>query len=281
MGWFPWRLRLERAQVEPVIDVREKMDALRQSFEAQGFQIMDSEPTVAGMGGMTLRAPFGFNPQDMHGILGAVIEQARQQASSEDNRQDNRQGIGPPTNLTDRQADSLGWTKWLEIMHQCPVPGWAPCRFVNRLGPSERIGWVFGVVRDNFGVWSQPYPVCHHPLNESDEEFKPSAILAAMTHLPTGMGMGIFNDRATACTAAELLDGMEDWRGMPQTDGSEASKTRWRDSQQKVFRTWEFNGIDYSADWHAHNGPGGEELGIWTKQPALVEDGKPKAKGLS
>lgn len=287
MKWFPWRLRLERAKVEPVIEPRRAMDALRQNFEAHGFQIVDSDPATAGMGGMTMRAPHGFNPQDLGGLLGSIVEHARrgyeanQQADQEGNRQDNRQGIQPPTDARDRQADSLGWVKWLEIMNEHPVPGWAPCRFVNRLGPTDRIGWVFGVVRDSFGVWSQPYPVCHHPMDEADHDFKPSAILATITHLPTGMGMGVFNDRATACAAAELLDGLEDWRNMPQTDGSEPSKERWGSLVQKVYRTWEFNGIDYSADWHAHNGVGGEHIGIWTKQPALVEDGKPKAKGLS
>lgn len=283
MQWFPWRFRLERVKAEPIERKPDAfgravgMDALRQGFASKGFEIVESDPSVAGMGGMTLRAPHGFDPSNMGSVLGAIIEQAHQQVHQEDNRQ----GIQPPTDARDHQADSLGWAKWLAIMHEHPVPGWAPCRFVNRLGPTDRIGWVFGVVRDSFGVWSQPYPVCHHPMDEADHDFKPSAILAAITHLPTGMGMGVFNDRATACAAAELLDGLEDWRNMPQTDGSKPSQERWGSLVQKVYRTWEFNGIDYSADWHAHNGVGGEHIGIWTKQPALVEDGKPKAKGLS
>jgi hypothetical protein len=183
-----------------------------------------------------------------------------------------RPGIKPPA---DPAADAMDWGKWRECMQHYfeAHDGWSPCRFANRLGAGLQIGWVFGITKGAFGVWTKPYLVCHHY-----EETADSAILAAITHLPSGMGIGIFNDRQTACLAVDLVLSMEDWKCTPEIDGSKESKARWDSLMAKARHTWEFNGIDWSTDRHAHmsDNLGSPEIGIWTFNPDNLIEGKPE-----
>lgn len=156
------------------------------------------------------------------------------------------------------------WTRWRMNAKQIAVPGWSACRFANKWGWGDEVRWVYGVVQGPWGLWRQPYPVCHHPLEGDDEEeFEPNEILYALTHLPSGYGMGIFKSATVAAEAVKAILPLVDWENAPETDSSLASIDAWRDLCDKAKKAWTFNGITQSIDWHAHNGPGGEELPIW------------------
>lgn len=258
---------------------------LLRALQQRGFVMVDRDEeqrlgSGMGMSGFTMKPPKDFTG-DPAAILAEIMGAARAKGAVKATVT-GRPGIEPPTNDLDRATDSLGWAQWrheMECMTADALEGWAPCRFVNRLGVHDNIAWVFGVAKGHFGIFTQPYPVCHHPHDmesEATATFEPSAILAAVTHLPTGFGMGIFHDRATACHACDLIAGMPEWRQMPQTEDNDVARGRWREVMGRVNQTWEFNGINWSMDWHAHNGPGGGELGIWTKSEAHLNEGKPE-----
>jgi hypothetical protein len=173
-------------------------------------------------------------------------------------------GAQERTDSEDR-ARITSWKSWKFTMGELkPREGWAACRFANRLGPTDKIGWVYGVARGAFGVWCQPFPCCIETPGEDPHH--DTLILAAITHIPTGMGLGLFRDADTACCAAIIIEGLEEWRNAPPLDADdETNRSRqiWNDMMTKAVATWKFNGIGQAMALHAHNGPNGDRLNVW------------------
>ena len=109
-------------------------------------------------------------------------------------------GRKPPP---DPAVEGWQWSKWAaEMKFQGTIPGWSFCRFANRLG-EDGVAFVFGYVRSGFGVWPQPFTV-RSLINEGFGEDK--RVLMCLTHLHSGTGLGIFDNRTIAIKAAELAE---------------------------------------------------------------------------
>lgn len=186
-----------------------------------------------------------------------------------------RRGVAPPEDFTPASIDpQTSWTAWTSIIADMPrlgmdAPGWAKCRFGNRKGrQGDDMDWVYGIARGEFGIWMAHYGVCYHPEDEdgfSPANSPPIIPLASMTHLRTGLGIGLFESAATAIEACSIVETMIDWQNAPVADISPDDARYWSDALNRVHRAWEFSGIDYSPNYHAHATRGGPELGVWAK----------------
>jgi hypothetical protein len=249
---------------------RQIMSALAE----RGFLTEESSEALFGRAGNPIIETFRMKIPD-----GANVEEAKRaitEIMGGITADETRPGIRPPY---DGPAEAMTWDTWRACMTEMGhIPGWAPARFCNRLGADQRTGWVFGHAKGNFGVWTQLYPVCRHPMTEGadTDEDDDDAILAAVTHLPTGMGIGVFHDRQTACAACDILEPLVDWHLAPEVDGTEENRLRWRELMCRSTQALEFNGITWSMNWHAHNGPGGPEIGIWTRSTEALTANKPE-----
>lgn len=174
-------------------------------------------------------------------------------------RPDLAKGLKPPL---DTGTNGWTWSQWSkEAAGAGTIPGWAFCRFANRLG-AENVGFVFGHVRGGFGVWRQPFDVC---TSDHDGVQQRSEILTCVTHLQSGMGVGIFIDHATAIMAAELGEkvcaGWQTDLGHPYMD--------------RVLTAWHGLGICQSSNAHAHD-QHGTRFPIYGQDEHSVMAGKPE-----
>lgn len=175
------------------------------------------------------------------------------------------------------------WAGWAQMMAGMPrlgmdAPGWAKCRIGNRDGrEGEKVNWVFGIAKGDFGIWVAEYPICYHPQGDFEfTETPPTRALAAMTHIGTGLGLGLFNEVTLAIEAADIIQSAIDWRAAPTTDESAANANYWALTLTKVHRSWEFCGIDHHPHMHCHAYPGGPEHGIWAKWEGGHNQPKPE-----
>lgn len=173
-----------------------------------------------------------------------------------------RPGIKPPPDTTDNWT----WSKWsAEVAANGTIPGWAYCRFANRLGP-ENVGFVFGHVRGGFGVWRQPFDVC---TGHDEGVQQASEILTCVTHLQSGLGIGIFIDRTTAILAAELAE-----RVCPGWE-TDAPERLWSAYMDRTLSAWHSLGICRSSNAHAHD-QHGNQFPIYGQDNESVMAGKPE-----
>lgn len=92
--------------------------------------------------------------------------------------------------------DNLPWEVWANMQREARAPGWTFCRFGARWQGNAR--QVFGIVREDIGLWSKAF-LLHH-TNQQQRR-----VLWSMTHIPTGLGLGLFMEREYAIQGAELL----------------------------------------------------------------------------
>lgn len=147
----------------------------------------------------------------------------------------------------DNAGNHLEWAIWDRESRilVADLPGWSPCRFYNRIGPSTAMG-VFGAVKGLFGIWRQPYNVCDGEHDEQGE-----VVLPAVTHLATGLAMGTFVDVTTAAKASEVLSAL-DWASMPPADPDEKCRAAWAERAGLARKTLAFHGIVPQERRHAH-----------------------------
>lgn len=188
------------------------------------------------------------------GVLRGHVNRAHPQAE--------RVGIKPPPDTTDNWT----WSKWSnEVAANGTIPGWAYCRFAHRLG-GEGVGFVFGHVRGGFGVWRQPFDVC---TGHDEGVQQASKILTCVTHLQSGLGIGIFIDRTTAILAAELAE-----RVCPGWE-SDAPERLWSAYMDRTLSAWHSLGICRSSNAHAHDSHG-NQFPIYGQDNESVMAGKPE-----
>lgn len=179
-----------------------------------------------------------------------------------------RQGIEPPGN-------EMPWPDWRKLERELAAPaGWSACRFPTwRPGDEpggEQAGlcaFVFGITRGDFGVWCSPFAVCTTDddgiLTDRRED-----VLAAVTHLPSGLGMGIFADREAAVANVLIVEKLGiDWR----------AKKQLIEDYARVQQARAFAGITICRGRHAHIGsPEGPRVAIWERTAAAVAEGRPE-----
>lgn len=177
---------------------------------------------------------------------------------------EHRPGKQPPP---DAEIDGWTWERWKRETQSNRIDGWSFCRFANRTGANS-VGFVFGLVRGHFGLWQQPFPVC-----QSYEDIVPEEqILTCITHLPSGMGIGVFDKRETAAHACLIADDLHANWGDLDPDNEQT----WEFTTDAMQSAWAFNGIVPNESKHAHNGPGGNMLMIWERNAAALNVGKPE-----
>lgn len=185
---------------------------------------------------------------------------------------DHRNPAQPPQEAakpaSERPAEDITWKTWSEtIGFLDPPPGWTPCRFANRTGP-DQLAFVFGITKGNFGVWKVGFPVCD--MSDEFEHRQKVEALACVTYLPDGFGIGVFADHKTACEAADLAASVPDW----VVSDIDTDTAEFRAHAKRLHQTWEFHGLDWDQDRHAHCN--GAHVGIWTKTAANLVAGKPE-----
>lgn len=181
-----------------------------------------------------------------------------------------------PEPPAERKAPS--WAQWAaEMAHDGQHPGWAYCKFGNRGvgendGP-ERTVFVHGYIRSAFGVWEREFDVCSvsNPIGgELEDEHYNTAPrkLATITHLLSGIGLGVFASLALAMEAAELAEAIHP----PWFTEPDATNEGYR----RTGQAWAGASIVPAWDSHAHI-PGSTEpniLPIYSRANILA--GKPE-----
>lgn len=172
-----------------------------------------------------------------------------------------RPGIKPPP---DPAAEGWTWAAWKRELDAGALPGWAVCRFANRIGP-DHAAFVFGIVRGSFGIWRQPFDVCAAGTDSTER------ILTCLTHLPSGLGVGIFSNREVAAEAAELAERVcPGWATIDPDD-----RASWNDVHSRTGAAWSGIGVRYATDAHCHDQAGGT-YGIYTRSPESMMAGRPE-----
>ena len=166
--------------------------------------------------------------------------------------------------------ESLPWSVWARWMEEAKAPaGWSTCRFGARWGDGDgTVGQMFGVTRGDFGVYTRPFYVCG-PIH--DEQ-----VMAALIHLPTGTGVGVFLTRDMAVEAGELamaLGGI-DWR----TSIDPTRPETWIDIRARLGAAWSAAGL-HIAPFHAHSEGVEDEIAVWMSTTHTKMAGKPKRFG--
>ena len=183
-------------------------------------------------------------------------------------RQESPPGIEPPS------PDAHPWENWQGFMAGTHQPGWSPCMFGTRVwspGSAERVSFMFGIAKGCFGVYTRPHQVCYEDEDRHDQSSS-ETILATVTHLYSGVGLGLFADREAACAAADALLSIGiAWSNLTQP----ASDTIWLGVQERADAAWTFNGFTVDENRHAHTGPGGPIMGIWSHTQEALTAGKP------
>jgi hypothetical protein len=174
---------------------------------------------------------------------------------------DERPGLKPPS---DPAAEGWTWAAWKRELDAGALPGWAVCRFANRTGP-DNAAFVFGVARGSFGIWRQPFNVCAPGAPTTE------VILTCVTHLRSGLGIGIFTDREVAAAAAEIADRVcPAWETLDPDD-----RVKWHEVHSRTNAAWHGIGVRHSEDSHCHDTAGGTYR-IYTRSPESLMAGRPE-----
>lgn len=150
----------------------------------------------------------------------------------------------------DHPLEPLDWVTWCRMETENRRHGWAFVRFAVR-GGDKKIGFVFGMVRGTFGVYSMTFHLC--PINAEAE-------LYGLSHLRSGFGFGLFSHQETAAEAAEIAGRMStDWSTF---DPDAADTSRLGPMIERVHEAWKAAGI-VQAPFHAHKEPGSMAITVW------------------
>lgn len=200
--------------------------------------------------------------------LAASMERAREKlAPFKAQHSEDRPGIEPPGNY-------MPWDQWRALAAGLDAPpGWSACRFPTwRPGDNggEVCAFVFGIVRRDFGIWQQAMEVCRTDV-DGQVVGRANEVLSMVTHLPSGLGMGVFADRASALISCDAHDSTGvDWRAV-----SPADRVSWGNVYAKLIPALAFVGIAVCDDRHAHDAAG-RDFTVWQQRAERVFAGKPE-----
>lgn len=135
------------------------------------------------------------------------------------------------------------WSEWLRERAAFSMPGWTYCRFPIQF-PGDRAVFVFGMVRESFGVYHTPFNVVNTETQQHDQ-----TVLACMVHMRTGCGMGLFVNRQVAAQACELAEKVETrWGEVDPQD-----QVTWSQIVSRVGAAWRGAGILPAGNYHAYD----------------------------
>lgn len=173
-------------------------------------------------------------------------------------------GIKPP--------DPMPWETWQAMMAGERLPGWSPCMVGNRSNHG-RARFVYGLARDQIGMYRMPFDCCLQNEDHTESSMG-EKVLSALTHLPTGYGMGVFETQADAALATDLmLPVVKDWPALTPDDahGPNGFMT-WL---LPIQTAWTFGGLAPADDYHAHDNGSGP-LTVWKRTEATANHGRPE-----
>lgn len=155
-------------------------------------------------------------------------------------------GIKPPL---DAGGDGWTWERWSATLADLSAAGWSPCRLAHRSSPRdqpEKAVFVYGVVRGAFGMWQQSFDV--YTSVDGDVPEKGRDALTVVTHLRSGLGMGIFGVTSDAAQAASIAEQVcPDW---PSID-YDSNRQTFANAMQRTLDAWRAFGIHPAANAQA------------------------------
>lgn len=159
-------------------------------------------------------------------------------------------GIKPPA---DPKSDGWTWEAWARESKAMGFPGWSPCRFAHRIALPDQpdmARFVFGITRGPFGIWKKDFDVCGQ--DDDGDWAQERTTLSCLTHLPTGMGMGLFKSTDYAALAADtaLRANQQAFNEVEYTAGP---GTPWDALMKRTGEAWYSLGIIPASNAHAHD----------------------------
>lgn len=174
---------------------------------------------------------------------------------------DRRRSAAQDASADDIDLGDMTWEEWSEEADEYRRDGWSFCYFRIRSGARGELAEVTaGIVHGAFGVYVRDFRICRSDMDDSI-----IGELWSLTHLSSGLSVGLFQSMDDACRAAEAtLVRMPEWDrrasdmrgGAPAAD---ADKARVVDLNRRTIDMWGTIGIHpISPDLlHAHGGPNG------------------------
>lgn len=144
-----------------------------------------------------------------------------------------REWFKPPA---DPEAEGWTWDAWEREQRAmtATLAGWTPCRFGTRRGPEAR--FVFGVVRNGFGLWRQNMKVTRVDGEGNVTTFHDN--LTCTTHIRSGSGLGIFEKIETAAIALDIAGKAFDFSKI-----TELAVPAWKEAEARILSAWFDMGI--------------------------------------
>ena len=165
----------------------------------------------------------------------------------------------------ERAPPPLDWASWSFMQRETFRRGWSFARYAVR--HSDRMACVFGIVRGPWGICKMDFYICGPGTYDT---------LNAITHLPSGMGCGLFTDQESAAVACDIAARLaDDWETLdPYTDGAVT-----REALHRMHGAWAAAGLTQCAT-HAHTSADRETqpLPIWFQDYSTVVAGRPEGK---
>lgn len=159
------------------------------------------------------------------------------------------------------------WSEWVRERARFNVRGWSYCRFPIRF-PEDRMTFVFGSVRGQFGIYPAPFTV-HYTETATAEDM----ILPCLVHLRGGVGMGLFGGLDAARQAAEIASKIADWNNVDPEDAAS-----WPGVRNRLDAVWGGIGIIAAVNAYAtaKNDQGGMPWAIYGISSEKLMAGKPE-----
>lgn len=157
----------------------------------------------------------------------------------------------------------LDWDVWTRMARENQRRGWSFCRYAAR-GPTG-LACLFGIVRGPWGIAKMDFWICGPGAWDT---------LHSVTHLPSGVGFGLFTDQESAAVACDIAARLaDDFEAIDLA----ADPAFTREAVARMHTAWTAAGITPCAT-HAHasadhNSPA---LPIWFQDYNTIVMGRPE-----
>lgn len=225
-----------------------------------------------------------MRPDDVKRLLRSIGLEIPDDAHVEVRRLEVGAGDGAPPAAPEVGARAPTWDEWSAALREMHIPGWSVCRFAIRQSHevAGQVTFVYGVVNGAFGIWRSEFPtVCRikegvklaeweEPDDDQIEQMAPLK-LTCVSHLPSGLGVGLFFDRRVAADACELALRLDiDWLNLDPAD-----QKQWAREVALITTAWQAAGIR-RAMAHAHQDNGEIIEHIFERTAESIAEGKPE-----
>lgn len=167
----------------------------------------------------------------------------------------------------EKDPPPLDWARWSQMARDNLRRGWSFARYAAR-GPNSYMACLFGIVRGPWGIAKMDFFICGAGKFDT---------LHSVTHLPSGMGCGLFTDQQSAANACEIAARLaDDWEMFDPT----ADVAATRSAILHMHQAWMAAGIIKCAT-HAHLTDKTDTeppLSIWFQDYSTVVAGRPEGK---